>query len=252
MILSPELEYLAYTNESFIKKLNPITKLVLLLCLLLVNLNLKGFAQLSFVFVTVVLFWHSKIPFSVIKRSIFAAFSVGGLLFLAKLHFIKMGAPYRLLVDFYPSASFTALSFGLKIPCGVILILLFVGTTPLNAALSSLAILKVPKVLIEIFLIVYKYIFIINDEGIRVKNAQAIRLGYKDFFKSITSFGNLAGILITRGANKSVNMVDAMMVRGYKGDIFFPSSVNNLLIIDYVLIILVGLFPLILSFICMP
>ncbi len=252
MVLSPELEYLAYTNNSILRKVNPVTKLLILACMLLINLKITAAFQVVFLFVIIGLFFVSKISFYTVKRPIFAAFFVGIVLFIAKLHLFKIGIPYHFIVDFYPEAFSIALNSGLKVVCGVALILVFVSTTPLNEILSGLIILKVPKTLIEIFLVIYKYIFIINDEGIRAKNAQMVRLGYKNFKCSLESFGNLAGIIITKGASKGANMVDALLVRGYRGDFFFPSSVNRLFLLDYVLITLLGFFPLILSYLWMP
>lgn len=252
MVLSPELEYLAYTNDSILRKVNPVTKLLILVCMLLVNLKITTVFQVIFLFVVMGLFFVSKINFYAVKRPIIAAFFVGIVLFIAKLHLFKIGAPSHFIIDFYPDAFSIALNAGLKVVCGVAVILIFVSTTPLSEILSALSILKVPKTLIEIFLVIYKYIFIINDEGIRAKNAQMVRLGYRNFRCSLESFGNLAGIIITRGASKGSSMVDALLVRGYKGDFFFPPSVNRLFLLDYLLITFLGFIPLILSYLCMP
>lgn len=252
MVLSPELEYLAYTNKSILRKVNPVTKLLILLCLLFVNLKVTVFFQIFFLMAITGLFLLSKISFSAVRRPVFAAIFVGTVLFIAKLHFFRSGTPVRFVIDFYPEALSVATNAGLKVLCGVLTILIFVSTTPLNEMLSALAALKLPKTLIEIFLVVYKYIFIINDEGIRAKNAQTLRLGYRDFLSSIESFGNLAGIIITRGASKGSSMVDAMQVRGYRGDIFFPSSIKRLFFLDYLMITVLGFIPLILSLLWMP
>lgn len=251
MILSPELEYLAYTNKSFLRELNPITKLILLICLLVINLTAKLGLELFLFTALILLFWVAKVSFRAIKRPLLGAILLSFALFLAKLHFLKTGVAVTVLIDFYPRSCQPALLSALKVLCGVMTILIFVATTPLYDVLSALAVLKVPKTVIDIFLVIYKYIFIINDEGIRTKNAQEVRLGYSSFRASLESFGNLAGLLILRSVNKGERMIDALNVRGYRGEMFFPVKIKSLIFLDYLLIALLGILPLVLNLLWM-
>lgn len=251
MVLSPELEYSAYTNESIVRKVNPLTKLVILLCLLTVNLAAGFYFELLLLLAVLLIFSVSQVSFKAVRRPVIAAVFLSIIIFLAKLHYIKTGEPERLFLDFYPAAAPLAAMSGLRIITGVFSILIFMGTTPLYEVLSALFLIKMPRIVLEIFLIVYKYIFIINDEGIRTRNAQTVRLGYCSFRTSLESFGNLAGILILRSISKGESMIDALNVRGYRGDIFYPVNVKTLLFIDYLLIFMLGIVPLSLSLLWM-
>lgn len=251
MVLSPELEYLAYTNESFVRKINPLTKLILLICVLVTNLIAKLNLEFLLLAGVLLVFAFSKISVKTVKRPVIAAILLSIVIFFVKLHFLKIGSAVNILLDFYPEAHSVAVLYSLKILSGVFTILIFVGTTPLYEVLSALRVIKVPKTAIDIFLIIYKYIFIINEEGLRTRNAQIVRLGYSSFRRSLESFGTLAGILILRSINKGESMIDALNVRGYKGDMFFPTKVKSLIFLDYLLIFGVGLFPLMLSLLWM-
>ncbi|GAB4435239.1 MAG: hypothetical protein OHK0040_06390 [bacterium] len=251
MVLSPELEYLAYTNESIVRKVNPLTKLIILLCLLTVNLTAGLYFELFLLLLVLIIFSASKVSFRAVKRPLIAAVSLSLIIFLAKLHYTKIGEAQRLFLDFYHAAAPLAAMSGLRIITGVISILIFVGTTPLYEVLSALSLIKMPRIVLEIFLIVYKYIFIINDEGIRTRNAQTVRLGYSSFRRSLESFGNLAGILILRSISKGESIIDALNVRGYRGDIFYPVKIKSLLFVDFLLIFMLGIVPLSLSLLWM-
>lgn len=248
LILSPELEYLAYSNESVLKKTNPVTKLILLLCYLTINLRLSGVLFGCFFIFLIFLCLLSELPFRVVKRPIVTSLILASVLFIAKLHFTKIGLPVRLIIDFYPSAIPLSLVSSLRVVSGMLIILIFVGTTTLTEILSALSFFKMPEIVIEIFLIIYKYIFIINDEGLKMKTAQTLRLGYKNFRLSLESFGNLAGMMIVRSASRGAKMVDAMQIRGYCGNVYFPSPIRSLLVLDYLIILFLGVMPIGLSF----
>lgn len=248
MILSPELEYFAYSNESVLKKINPATKLILLLCYLIINLRLSGVMFGCFFIFLIFLCLLSELPFNVLKKPILTSLILASVLFIAKLHFTKVGLPVILVIDFYPSAIPLAIVSALRVVSGLLIIIIFVGTTTLSEILSALSFFKMPEIVIEIFLIIYKYIFIINDEGLKMKTAQTLRLGYKNFRLSLESFGNLAGMMIVRSASRGAKMVDAMQIRGYRGNIYFHSPMRSLLIFDYLMILFLGVIPIGFSF----
>lgn len=249
MVLSPELEHAAYSNPSILRAMHPVTKLLLAVAYLFLNIKLGYPSHLFFFGFTAALYLLAIIPFRIAKRPFIAAVFIAAVLFAAKLHFTKTGQAVHFLIDFYPAAMPDSLIAALRVIAGVALILILVATTPLNETLSALHYLRVPKTLIETFLVVYKYIFLFNDEGIRLKNAQMMRHGYRGLRLSLESFGSLAGMLLLRGINRGADMMDAMTVRGYKGDIFFPTEMKKPGIKDYILIVLAGVMPLTLSII---
>ena len=62
-------------------------------------------------------------------------------------------------------------------------------TTPLSEIIAVLRKAHVPKLIIELMNMIYRYIFIMIDTHSRMKNSAESRLGYCDFKTSCYSFG---------------------------------------------------------------
>lgn len=249
MLISPELEYFAYNNKSFMARLNAFAKVFLLFAYLLLNLKLSGIAYLNFIVFVSVIFFISRIPLRILKRPLFFATFTGIFLFLAKLHFYKKGAPVIFFLDFYPASFTYALLSAMRVVVGVVLMLIFISTTPIKDILNVLYKIKVPVVIIETILIIYKYIFILNEECYKMQNAQAVRLGYNNFRKSLESFGTLLGLIVMRGYNRGNKIADAMMVRGFNGNLFYPSPIRHPDLSEYFLMLILGFLPLVFVFV---
>lgn len=248
MIIAPELEYIAYNNKSLLRGLSPFTKFLLTIIYLSLNLFLKGHHFIFFFFYTLLLLLISRIEFKYLSKPLFMASLTSLILFIAKLHFLKKGKPFIFfMLDFYPESFFDALTASLRIVSGVLLIIIFMSTTTIKEFLSLLRSFKVPIIFIEIFLIIFKYIFILNDEGVRIKNAQTVRLGYSGFRRKLESLGILFGMIVLRGLNKGSSMSEALMVRGYNGRLFYPGNFPLPKIYEYLIILIFGLFPVLVS-----
>lgn len=247
MIFSPALEYLAYGSRSVLRKLSPLTKLSLLVIWLMLNIRLKGVSCAVFVLGAVTIFLIARPPLAAVRRPLAVALGIGAVLFVARLHFARIGPPADLPVAFYPAAFDTAVTSALRVVSGALLIVAYMATTSIGETLSALHRIRFPRTLIEVILIVYKYIFVFNDDGIRVRNAQMLRGGYGGFRRSLQSFGNLAGILLLRAANRSGAMVDALNVRGYRDSIFHPVEIAMPVPFEYLLIAISGIMPLAMS-----
>lgn len=80
---------------------------------------------------------------------------------------------------------------------------------------------RVPKLLIELMNMIYRFIFIMLDTQSRMKNSAQSRLGYVDFKTSIYSFGSTASNLLIVSLKRSSSFYDAMESRCYDGDLLF-------------------------------
>jgi cobalt/nickel transport system permease protein len=90
--------------------------------------------------------------------------------------------------------------------------------TPFLEFVAALSWLKVPKAFIEIMMFAYRYIFLFLDDANTIYSAQRNRLGYAGIRRGLHSFGVLTGSLVLRGFEQSQKTADAMMQRGYTGD----------------------------------
>jgi cobalt/nickel transport system permease protein len=113
------------------------------------------------------------------------------------------------------------LARGLLIMCrvigGVSLILFLTMSTPANKLLLAARWFRLPKVFIELSLLIYRYIFVLIEEAITIKDAQRVRLGYGNWQQSMRSVGTLGGILVLRAYDRAERVFEAMIARGYTG-----------------------------------
>ncbi len=237
MIISPAFEYMAYENRSLLKKINPLIKTALLLVYLFLNLWVEGYYYLTIFSLSLLLFIIARIPFSYVKRAVLLSVFIAAALFSVKFFLWKEKYLLNMAIS------------SLRVIAGALLILGYVATTTLNDIISSLKKMKVPDICLETFIVIYRYIFIINDDGLRLKNAQMMRMGYRDFKTSIRSMGDLWGVLFLRAVGRAEKVVDALHVRGYRGTIYYPSEFREISSKD-IIIFIFGLIPIVFGILC--
>jgi cobalt/nickel transport system permease protein len=97
---------------------------------------------------------------------------------------------------------------------------LLVLVTPMETIMDSLRWFRVPDVILDTMMLMYRYISIVSEESGRMRKAQESRLGYSktvSIRRKLANFGTLAGMLLTRSFDRAVKVGDAMIARGYVG-----------------------------------
>jgi cobalt/nickel transport system permease protein len=92
-------------------------------------------------------------------------------------------------------------------------------TTTMNDLFLSLRKIHIPKVLIEISLLIYRYIFVFMEVSSKMTTAQKLRLGQTGWVKRIRSTSLLAANLFIRTLEQGERTFIAMSARGYDGNI---------------------------------
>lgn len=92
-------------------------------------------------------------------------------------------------------------------------------TTPMTEIFSVLKHLKIPRIVLEIAMLMYRYIFVFLDEAINMYHSQETRLGYSSIKKSFKSMGMLGSNLFIRTWLKGEQSYIAMESRCYNGSI---------------------------------
>ncbi len=100
---------------------------------------------------------------------------------------------------------------------GMATLLFFALTTPLPELMRAARWFRCPPVLVELALIMYRYVFLLLDEGGRIRTAQKARLGFVDSRSALRSSGILGGMLILRTFDRAERSFAAMRCRGYQG-----------------------------------
>lgn len=79
--------------------------------------------------------------------------------------------------------------------------------------------LRCPKLMVELMMLIYRYIFVLLDIAGAIATAQKCRLGNRDFMTELRSVGQLLAVLLIRSLKKSSLLFDAMESRCYDGEI---------------------------------
>lgn len=100
-------------------------------------------------------------------------------------------------------------------------------TTPSTDLLYVLERIHCPYLIIELLLLIYRFIFVVLDMATAISTSQKCRLGNKDMKTSIKSMSELLTMLLIRALKKSSLLYDAMESRCYDGTIRVLNESNK-------------------------
>lgn len=120
------------------------------------------------------------------------------------------------------------ISVSLKSWISVQAAIVLASSTPFPELLLAMRAIKIPRLLVAIFGLMWRYLFVLADEAIRLLRARSARSGSSDpankkaggslaWRASVT--GGMAGNLFLRGFERSDRIYMAMLSRGYDGEI---------------------------------
>ncbi|MEW6718743.1 MAG: cobalt ECF transporter T component CbiQ [Chloroflexota bacterium] len=125
--------------------------------------------------------------------------------------------------------------------------ILLVATTPIPDLLHAFVHLRVPKVLVSIVSFMYRYLFVLVDEAMRLLRAREARSAQPLPGKKGSSMlwrarvtGNMAGQLFIRSYDRSDRVYNAMLARGFRGELMTmrPHRMHSQ---DWVFVLLAGI-----------
>jgi cobalt/nickel transport system permease protein len=99
------------------------------------------------------------------------------------------------------------------------------ASTHFPALLQAMRSLRLPKILVAIVGFTYRYIFVIGDEALRLMRARAARSGSLHgrggggLLWRARVTGGMAGSLFLRSIERGERIYDAMVARGYDGEV---------------------------------
>ncbi len=94
-------------------------------------------------------------------------------------------------------------------------------TTPVNDIVYVLKTIKCPKEITELFILIYRFIFIVLNMAQSIITAQNCRMAQRTFKTRINSMALMLSSVFVLSYNKSVFIYNAMLSRCYSGDISF-------------------------------
>jgi cobalt/nickel transport system permease protein len=132
------------------------------------------------------------------------------------------------MLTFTESGLVQFISIALKSWISVQAAIVLAASTPFPELLMAMRAVKVPRLLVAIFGLMWRYLFVLADEALRLMRARAARSGHADLPAtkpggSITwrarVTGQMAGSLFIRALERSDRIYMAMVSRGYDGEV---------------------------------
>ncbi len=213
-----------FKKDHFLTAVDARVKLIVTLALLVMVLSYKGMLfPLIVAAGSLVLCFIMRIPLRVLALRMAQPLFIASVVLFLKFFFSGNEIMFSLnLFGFELAGHRDGLLEGARITArivgGVSLVVALGFATPFLEFVAALSWLKVPKAFIEIMMFAYRYIFLFLDDANTIYSAQRNRLGYVGIRRGLHSFGVLTGSLVLRGFEQSQKTADAMMQRGYTGD----------------------------------
>ena len=213
--------------DSFVHRLDPRTKLLCSLAFILaVVLTPSGTWKVFAVYLLVllVLIWLSRLPpMYVFKKSlVIFPFVIMIAIFVP---FFKQG---QVAASWDIGSWHIAITYeGLAVLVNVIVkswlcilcLIVLSSSTKFEQLLHGMYRLRVPQVFVQITSFMYRYMFVLADQAMRMQMARDSRnygLNRSNIFKTM---GNMIGMLFIRSYERAERIYAAMLSRGYSGEI---------------------------------
>ncbi|MEA5154930.1 cobalt ECF transporter T component CbiQ [Raineyella sp.] len=123
--------------------------------------------------------------------------------------------PFALTAESVARAG-TVLGHSIAGTCAVILLAV---STPMVDLVDAGRRLRIPGPALDIAALMYRLLFVLWDCAVTIRQAQAARLGYVGFRRSLRSFGSLAAGVLVRAWERSRRLEQGLAGRGYTDDL---------------------------------
>jgi cobalt/nickel transport system permease protein len=119
-------------------------------------------------------------------------------------------------------------SIALKSWVSVQAAVILAASTPFPRLLLAMRAIRTPRLLVAVFGLMWRYIFVLGDEALRLMRARAARSGAMDSSRGKPGgsvawraqvTGGMAGSLFLRAIERSDRIYTAMLSRGYDGEV---------------------------------
>ncbi|HHT74659.1 MAG: cobalt ECF transporter T component CbiQ [Methanomassiliicoccaceae archaeon] len=198
-----------YSRTSTLFGFDPRVKLACVVSLVVVTALLRSLEAVVIVLAfSIILLLSSRVPLRHVWKGLAIA-----------LPFI-IAPPIAL---FLTSGPIPALTMAFRILASVLILTAMVTTTPLFDVIKTLSWYRMPRLLISLIMFTYRFIFVLLDEMERMKMARIARghtgrgsLLSREVFRTLSY---TIGMIFVRSHKRAVNMYDALLSRGYTGEV---------------------------------
>ena len=129
-------------------------------------------------------------------------------------------------VGFAPNGLNTALHLGARAFAGLNCLIFLALTTPAADLAGGLRKLGIPAEIVEMTLLVYRFVFLLTDTAEAMNAAQAARLGHVGYRRHMQSLGLLIANLMPRALARAEALEVGLAARGWRGELRVLSPVR--------------------------
>ncbi|EHI56022.1 hypothetical protein HMPREF9333_00804 [Johnsonella ignava ATCC 51276] len=219
-----------YAFNSKLKYLNPDYKLICSVYMLIITISLNDiyvciYVLLSMFFINIFLGGLDVFEYISVLSMPLGFLVFAGVALAFGISFEPVGEFYIKAGFFYIYSSKFQIAAAFKIAvralsCISIMQALILSTMSYEV-ISALKNMRIPKLIIEIMNLIYRFIFILLDVHENMKNAALSRLGYHNIKSSFITFGSTAGNMFITSLKKADDYYTAMEARSFNGDLNF-------------------------------
>lgn len=223
--LSSEIDRYAYTNA--LSKSSPATKLVFAIALLLISVTSPTPIVPIIVLLTstTLTLYVAKIPVRFYLKLLWYPIIIIGVTCVIIALFFGYQKPLTeinvlgLRWTVFKDGITLGINIFFRVSGGLSTQLFLVLTTPVTSILLILRKARIPTVLVETSLLIYRYIFVFIEVMETMHTSQELRLGYSGLRKRLRSTSLLIANLFIRTLEQGERTFTAMNARGYDGNI---------------------------------
>jgi len=204
-------------QKNLINNIHPLVKLIITvvyICILASFDRYEIVGMLPFILYPVIVVIVCDIPFGkLLKRVLIVEpfIIVAGILNpIFDKNIIEIGGMV------FSSGWLTFISLMLKSTLMVTAGFLLIATTGIDDIARALSIIRIPSIFVLLFLLTYRYIFVLMDEASRLLKAYALRAPQQKGVK-IRVWGQMVGQLLIRTYNRAQTIYQSMILKGYNG-----------------------------------
>ena len=220
-------------GESSVHRLEPRVKVILTVTFIVSNALLPDGAWLAFGVVwsfilAINVLAHLGLGFSLKRSFIALPFALAAISSIFTIHGTPLAEWHLLMWTLIPTDAGLLRFFSILIRSwlSVQVAILLVAVTTFPDLIHALEHLRVPKILTTIIAFLYRYLFVLTDEVLRLLRARQSRSAAAPGQRSGGSIawrakvaGHMTGQLFLRSYERSDRIYNAMLARGYQGQI---------------------------------
>ncbi len=217
----PGIDSYLYAKNSMVHRMNPMTKVVAVLILVISAAVVKDIYMALFaLLLSFIMILAAKLPVTFVIRRIWSPFLF--ILIFAAALLLSSGEGEILwsagFLDITKESAMDAALILIRATSAIIMLTVLLATTRFDMIVKVLYDLKMPVFLLQILMFSYRYIFVFSEELENMKNSMASK-GFRPklSMRMLSSVSNMLAMLLIKSFERGDDVYRSMVAKGYTG-----------------------------------